>query len=109
MTFSYNALLNAFAKMGMMAAAREVFMGMQETGPQLDIVTYNTMLAGYAQVLPCLPVCIVSTLMEGMSCTSPVCSCARKKFLAGVLLPDEDPMDPQDISIWFAKGELNPV
>lgn len=47
---SYNALLNACAKMGMMTAAEEVFSDMHEHGPPPDIITYNTMLAGYAQV-----------------------------------------------------------
>ena len=47
---SYNALLNAFAKMGTMTAARDVFCTMQRQGPSPDIISYNTLRAGYAQV-----------------------------------------------------------
>lgn len=47
---AHNSLLNACAKMGMMVAAKTVFQEMQRKGPPPDIITYNTMLAGYAQV-----------------------------------------------------------
>ena len=35
----------------MMTAAEEIFASMQDHGPAPDLVSYNTMLAGYAQVI----------------------------------------------------------
>lgn len=48
---AFNALLNACAKTGMMRAAEELLESMLVEGPPPDIISYNTLISGYAQVL----------------------------------------------------------
>ena len=48
---AFNALLNACAKTGMIKAAEELLQSMQADGPLPDIISYNTLISGHAQVL----------------------------------------------------------
>ena len=47
---AFNALLNACAKTGMMAAAEELLASMLKHGPSPDIISYNTLISGHALV-----------------------------------------------------------
>ena len=75
-TRSYNSLLNACGKWGRMGTAEQVFESMQRHGPAPDLISYNTLLAGYAQVssastlstLPPLNMPVVACLRTAKSC-----------------------------------------
>ena len=70
-TRSYNSLLNACGKWGRMGIAERVFESMQRHGPAPDIISYNTLLAGYAQVSS------ASTPSTLPSLNKPIVACPR--------------------------------
>ena len=56
----------------MMGAAEEIFSGMKRHGPAPDLISYNTILAGYAQVNHTI-VKLQFVISQPGSCQQPVC------------------------------------